>query len=272
MKFKAALCQMHCTGSKEENIAHAGSMVRQAAQSGADIVCLPEIWPCLYGNEYFRPNAETEDGRLVSSMSGWAAENGIYLVGGTIPLLRGGDMYNSCFVFGRDGSIIANHDKVHMFDIDVKGGQSFRESDVFTAGDHATTFETEYGTMGVEICFDVRFPELARMTALAGAKMIFFPAAFNMTTGPAHWHTNLKARALDNQVYVAACSPARDESAPYVDYGHSLVVSPWGDVTAEADETEQTVFAEIDMDRVEEVREQLPLLSAMRTDLYHVDR
>ncbi|MGI6204953.1 MAG: carbon-nitrogen hydrolase family protein [Anaerovoracaceae bacterium] len=268
MKFRVALCQMHCTGEKEENVRHAGSLVREAAGAGADFVCLPEIWPCYYGNEFFRPNAETEDGFLVESMRGWAGDSGVYLVGGTIPLLRGDDLYNSCFVFGRDGEIIANHDKVHMFDIDVKGGQSFRESDEFTPGDHCTTFDTEFGKMGVEICFDVRFPELARMTALAGAKMIFLPAAFNMTTGPAHWHINMRSRALDNQVYFAACSPARDESAPYVAYGHSLVVSPWGDVTAEADETEQIVFADIDTDYVEQVREQLPLLSARRTDLY----
>jgi predicted amidohydrolase len=254
--------------SKEENIKTAASMIKEAAGNGADIVSLPEMWPCLYETEYFRPNAEPEGGPLTEAMSGWAKENGVYLVGGSIPLLRGEEMYNSCFVYGRDGEKLACHDKAHLFDIDVDGGITFKESDSFTPGDGATVFETELGTIGVEICFDVRFPEFARKTSLEGAKLIFLPAAFNMTTGPAHWELTMRARALDDQVYFAACSPARDENGPYVAYGHSMVVSPWGDVIAEADETAQIVYADIDTDHVDSIRRQLPLITQRRPELY----
>ncbi|MCI2063076.1 MAG: carbon-nitrogen hydrolase family protein [Eubacteriaceae bacterium] len=268
MIFKIALCQMPGVEDKNKNMETAEKMVREAAENGAEIISLPEIWPCLYSRRYFRANAETEDGPLVQAMSRWAKENGIYLVGGSIPLLRGDDMYNTCFVFSREGEIIAVHDKAHMFDIAIRGGITFKESDSFTQGDSTTTFETEYGTMGVEICFDVRFPELARKTALEGAKVIFLPAAFNMTTGPAHWQLSMRARALDNQVYFAACSPARDENGPYVAYGHSLVASPWGDVKAEADEKPQIVYCDIDTDYEEDIRQQLPLLRQRRPELY----
>ena len=268
MKYKIALCQMACVDSKEENTRVAGAMIKKAAENGADIISLPEMWPCLYDAAYFRANAEPEGGPLTEKMSEWAKENGVYLVGGSIPLLRGNEMYNTCFVFGRDGEKLAVHDKVHLFDIDVENGISFKESDSFTPGDHATVFETEFGTIGVEICFDVRFPEFARKTSLDGAKLIFLPAAFNMTTGPAHWELTMRARALDDQVYFAACSPARDEAGPYVAYGHSMIVSPWGDVVAEADEKERIIFSDIDTDYVDSIRRQLPLIAQRRPELY----
>ncbi|MEG0662965.1 MAG: nitrilase-related carbon-nitrogen hydrolase, partial [Anaerovoracaceae bacterium] len=137
-----------------------------------------------------------------------------------------------------------------------------------TPGNAATVVDTKYGKIGVAICYDVRFPELSRRMALDGAKVIILPAAFNMTTGPAHWSLSMRARALDNQVYFAANAPARDENGPYVAYGHSMIVSPWGEVLMEADEKEDIIYSEIDTDYVDSIRDQLPLLKHRREELY----
>ena len=159
---------------------------------------------------------------------------------------------------------------MHLFDIDVKGGQSFRESETLTPGDAVTVFDTEFGRMGLCVCFDIRFPELARLMALKGARVIFVPAAFNMTTGPAHWELNFRSRALDNQCYYVGTSDALDESFSYHAWGHSILVSPWGDVLGQLDEKPGAMVNEIDLSRVDAVRAQLPLLSARRTDLYEL--
>ncbi len=131
-------------------------------------------------------------------------------------------------VFDNKGVLIAKHRKVHLFDIDVKGGVTFKESDTLTAGNKITLFNTPWGKLGVMICYDIRFPELSRIMAVKGAKIIFTPAAFNMTTGPAHWDTLFKSRALDNQVYMVGVAPARDENSNYISYGNSLIASLGG--------------------------------------------
>ena len=229
---------------------------------------LPEMWNCPYSNDYFREYAEPDDGETVSFLSELAAELGIYLVGGSIPELDKGNVYNTSFSFDRKGNLIGKHRKVHLFDIDVEGGIRFMESDTLTAGEDMTVIDTEYCKIGVAICYDVRFPEWFRKMALAGAQLIILPAAFNMTTGPAHWDITMRARALDNQVYFAANSPARDEKGPYQAYGGSCVVDPWGQFIAHADEKECVVCGDIDLERVEAVRRQLPLLAHRREELY----
>ena len=142
------------------------------------------------------------------------------------------------------------------------------ESDTLTAGEEMTVIDTEFCKVGVAICYDVRFPEWFRKMALSGAELIVLPAAFNMTTGPVHWDLTMRARALDNQVYFAANSPARDENAPYQAYGGSCIAGPWGDFIAHADETECIVYGDIDLERVKAVRRQLPLLKHRRGNLY----
>ncbi|MEA4922212.1 MAG: carbon-nitrogen hydrolase family protein [Eubacteriaceae bacterium] len=268
MKFKIALCQMAGSFDKSESMNRAESFVVQAADNGAKIVSLPEMWNCPYANEYFRPYAETADGETVAFLSRLAKENDIYLVGGSIPELDDGNVYNTSFIFDRKGKMIGRHRKAHLFDIDVKGGIRFMESDTLTAGDTATVVDTEYCRVGVAICYDVRFPELTRKMALEGAKLVILPAAFNMTTGPVHWEMSMKARALDNQVYFAANGPARSEDGPYVAYGHSMIVDPWGTVISSTEEKEDIVYGEIDTDRVDSVRDQLPLLKHRREELY----
>ena len=186
---------------------------------------------------------------------------------------RDGDLlYNTCFVFDRSGGQIARHRKTHLFDVDVKGGQYFKESDTFSAGKDVTVFDTEFGKMGLCICFDMRFPELARLHAMEGAQVIFVPAAFNMTTGPLHWELMFRSRAVDNQVFTVGCAPARDENGPYVSYGNSVAVDPWGKVLMCADAEECILTVDVDLEEVHRVRCQLPFLSARREDVYRLER
>ena len=206
------------------------------------------------------------------AMSDAAREHHIYLVAGSMPEKdEAGHVYNTAYAFDREGKQIGKHRKMHLFDIAVKGGQTFRESDTLTAGNQVTTFDTEFGRCGLEICYDIRFPELARLTEEAGARIIFVPAAVNMTTGPAHWELSFRMRALDNQVFMVGCSQARQDSG-YISYGHSIVTSPWGDVIHMMDEKEGMALVELDLDRIDQVREQLPLLKQRRLDIYELSQ
>ncbi|MCD8104187.1 MAG: carbon-nitrogen hydrolase family protein, partial [Lachnospiraceae bacterium] len=266
--MRTALIQMRIQKENERNIRTACSLVREAAGHDTDLVMLPEMFSCPYETNVFRAYAQPDGGENWKALSAIAREKKIYLAAGSMPELASGNVYNTCYVFDRQGRQIAKHRKMHLFDIDVKGGQSFRESETLTAGNEVTLFDTEYGRMGLMICFDIRFPELARLLALGGAKMILVPAAFNMTTGPTHWELAFRSRAVDNQVFMLGCSPARDMQSSYHAYGHSLVVSPWGDVLAELDECEGILYCDFDPQDTEDVRRQLPLLEARRTDIY----
>lgn len=268
--MRTALIQMSVTADKRQNIETACEKIREAAANGADFAVLPEMFCCPYDNACFRAYGEPESGETQAALSSLAAELGIYIIGGSLPELTGGNVYNTCYVYGRDGTQLAKHRKAHLFDINVAGGQCFRESDTFTPGGAITTFETEFGVMGLCICFDLRFEELARCMCLRGAKAIFVPAAFNMTTGPAHWEILFRQRAVDNQCFTVGVSPARDVTASYVAYGNSIAVDPWGSVLCRADAAECTLYADLDLARLDAVRQQLPILSARRTDLYEI--
>jgi len=268
--MRVALIQMSVVAGKQKNIDLACLKIREAAANGADIAVLPEMFCCPYQNDCFRPYGEEENGSVQTALSNLAAELGLYIIGGSIPELTAGKVYNTCYVYGRQGQLLAKHRKIHLFDIDVAGGQRFKESDTFSPGNTITTFETEFGVMGLCICFDLRFEELARCMCLRGAKVIFVPAAFNMTTGPAHWELLFRQRAVDNQCFTVGVSPARDKAANYVAYGNSIAVDPWGTVLTRADDGEVTLYTDLDLSRIDSVRQQLPILSARRTDLYEV--
>lgn len=270
-QFKLAICQIRTELEQEETMIKAEAMVREAAAAGARFVCLPEMFNCPYTRHYFKLYAKLGHEETVARMSGWAKENGVYLIGGSICELEDDKVYNTCFVFDPEGNVIAKHRKVHMFDIDLPTAR-FKESDTFSAGSSATTFDTEYGKMGVAICFDGRFPELFRAEALAGAKLIFLPAQFNMTTGPMHWDLMIRSRAVDNQVFFVAASCARYEGFKYLCWGHSSVIEPLGRKLAECDETEQILYCDIDLDLVDEARRGLPLLASLREDVYPLAR
>ena len=202
-------------------------------------------------------------------VTGVAKETGLWIAGGSVPEREEGRLYNSCFVFDDRGEVVARHRKIHLFDIDAPG-MRFRESNTFTPGQEITVFDTPWGKMGAAICFDVRFPELFRAMAKRGARLILLPAQFNMTTGPVHWESTLRIRAVDNEVFLAAASAARYEGFSYECWGHSLVSDPWGNLIAGADEKEQILYADINFARVEEVRRQLPTFLHLREDVYEV--
>ena len=268
--MRVALIQMPVTAEKRENIETACRKLREAKARGADLAVLPEMFCCPYDNACFRPYGEEAGGEAQRALSALAAELEMYVVGGSLPELAEGKVYNASYVYGRRGELLARHRKVHLFDIDVEGGQRFRESDVLAPGDAVTTFETEFGTMGLCVCFDFRFEELARCMCLRGARCIFVPAAFNMTTGPAHWELLFRQRAVDNQCFTVGVSSARDEGASYTAYGNSIAVDPWGTVLCRAGAGEETLWVDLDLGRIDAIRQQLPILSARRTDLYEV--
>lgn len=268
--MKVALLQTPVVFDKEQNVKNACARVREAALEGARLAVLPEMFCCPYSTQYFADYAEPAGGPVWQALSRCAAENRICLVAGSMPELENGRVYNTSFVFGPDGRQLARHRKMHLFDVEFDGGQHFRESDTFTPGEDVTTFDFDGITFGLCICFDFRFPELSRLMALRGAQVTIVPAAFNMTTGPAHWELSFRMRALDNQVFMIGCAPARDMESSYTAWGHSMVTDPWGFVIDQLDETEGILTVELDMTRVDTVRQQLPLLKHRRTDLYDV--
>ena len=272
-KIKIAAIQMSTVADKMENVRTVKAYLEKIKDENPDFVILPEMFCCPYQTENFPIYAEKEGGPVWQQLSGYAKQYGIYLIGGSMPEKDAeGNVYNTSYIFDREGKQIGKHRKVHLFDIDIKGGQTFKESDTLTAGDSDTVFDTEFGKIGVMLCFDIRFPELSRMMVNDGAKVIFVPAAFNMTTGPAHWELSFRTRALDNQIYMVGCAPARDVSAGYISWGHTIVTDPWGRVIDMLDEKKGILLAELDMDYEEQVREELPLLKSRRKDMYKLEK
>lgn len=240
---------------KAANLSNARSKVLEAAKAGASLIVLPECFNSPYGTQYFPKYAETllpsppsrEQSPSFHSLSSIAAEAKAYLVGGSIPELdtSTNKFYNTSLVFSPSGSLIGSHRKTHLFDIDIPGKITFKESEVLHPGNQLTIVDLpEYGKIGLFICYDIRFPEAATIAARKGAFLLVYPGAFNMTTGPLHWSLLARARAVDNQVYVAMCSPARDLEATYHAYGHSLITNPSAEILTEAEEKEVILYAD----------------------------
>ena len=232
---------------------------------------LPEIWNGPNQQELFPSFAEPRFGPSWQFLSELAAEYGIWLSGGSIAEREDGKVYNTAYVFDRSGKEAARHRKMHLFDIQITGGQHFMESATLPAGNRVTVFDTEFCKMGLCICYDARFPELFRLMVDRGAKLILVPAAFNLTTGPAHWELLFRQRGVDNQVFCVATSPARDMEAGYHAWGHSIVTDPWGRVVTQMEEAEGIRFVELDLDLVDQIRAELPLLAHRRTDIYRLE-
>ena len=267
--MRIAQIQSHVYIDKMKNLEQLEERLEELAWQKPDLVMLGEMFCCPYETKLFPVYAEPEEGPVWRELSRLAKKHGIYLAAGSVPERDGeGRVYNTAYVFDRAGRQIGKHRKVHMFDIQVEGGQHFKESETLTPGDKCTVFDTEFGKVGLCICFDFRFPELARKMVLDGARLILVPAAFNMTTGPAHWELMFCRRAVDNQCIVAQSSCARDREAGYVAWGHTLLVSPWGDVIEEMDEREGVMVHDIDLSYADKVRAELPLLSARREEVY----
>lgn len=279
--LRVALCQIDVGADKVGNITHAHQALQNAKAGGASLAVLPECWNSPYSTASFPLYAEPmpeiggevhESTSPSSAMLVDAAKStGMWLIGGSIPERDSEDkLYNTCLVVNPDGAIVGKHRKMHLFDIDVPGRIKFKESEVLTGGNDVTVVQTPWGIVGIGICYDIRFPELAMLMRQAGCNFLVYPGAFNMTTGRAHWDLLQRARAVDNNVFVAMCSPARDTSpdAGYVAWGHSSVYSPWGELVSAAGEGQETVFADLNLEEADAIREQIPCWKQKRTDLY----
>ncbi len=271
-QLRIASVQLLQKESKQQTYEHIRELVSSIPDGAADLIMLPEMWNGPYEARLFPTFAEPEGGPTRQFLSDLAKERSVYLCGGSIAEREGDRVYNTAYVFDPKGNQIAKHRKMHLFDIDVKGGQRFFESDTLSPGNSVTTFSTPYCTMGLCICYDFRFPELSRLMVDSGAKVILVPAAFNMTTGPAHWELLFRSRAVDNQIFSVGTAPARDPNASYQSWGHSIVCSPWGEVLMQMDETEGVAITALDLDRLEQVRNELPLLRQRRTDVYRLEQ
>lgn len=269
-KLKVALIQVGATPDKSANLKTIGKKVREAASQGAKLIVLPECFNSPYAVTAFPEYAEeVPSGETTKFLKDLAVETQSFLIGGSIPEKEGDKVFNTSLSFNPSGNLIAKHRKAHLFDIDIPGKISFKESETLTAGNKATVFELEgYGKIGLGICYDIRFPELAAVAARKGAFAMIYPGAFNTTTGPLHWHLLARGRAVDNQMYVIAASPARDLSAGYHAYGHSHVVDPWGKSVVEAGEGEETIYTELDPEVIQECRNGIPLINQRRFDIY----
>lgn len=266
--FKLGIIQLKVGENKSENVQRAVSLIREAAEKGSKIVALPECFNSPYGTKFFPKYAELiPDGETSQSLSAAAKNNKVYLVGGSIPEECGGKLYNSCTIWNPAGELIAKHRKIHLFDIDVPGIK-FKESETLSPGDSLTTFTADGVKIGIGICYDVRFEELARIYRQENCDMVLYPGAFNMTTGPMHWELLLRGRAVDCQLFTAGIAPAQDKTAGYLSYGHSMVVNPWGKVLGEANLDEEVICVDIDLDEVSKMRSQIPTGVQRRNDLY----
>ena len=259
MKCKIALCQMVTRPDVQDNYDAARDLLAEAARQGADIAILPEIWTTRITPKNCLENAETVGGPAYTLMQAAAKEHNMYIFGGSIPIAHGDKIDNACFVFDRSCSQIGRYDKCHLCDIDVDGGVSSKESAFVVPGDHQLVVDTEFGKVGVLICYDLRFPSMFLKLAQMGAEMIVLPAAFHIQTGKAHWDFLTRARAVDTQV---------DRDAKFVTYGHSRLVDPWGEVLCEMGEEEGVAVIEVETDRVKEIRRQLQSLKHQRPELY----
>ncbi|EGI61074.1 Omega-amidase NIT2 [Acromyrmex echinatior] len=269
LTLRLALVQLSVGDDKATNVSRAVSFIERAKQERADIVTLPECFNSPYGTSHFARYAESiPDGETSAALSEAARKNNVYVIGGTIPERNNDKLYNTCTVWGPDGKLIAMHRKMHLFNIDIKGKITFRESDSLSAGNSLTIFEAKGCKIGIGICYDIRFEEMARLYRNKGCQMLVYPAAFNMTTGPLHWSLLQRARANDNQLYVACVSPARGSPPEYVAWGHTQLTNPWGEILGELDAVEDMIVSDIDLKIVDEVREQIPIFNQRRTDLY----
>jgi deaminated glutathione amidase len=269
-RIRIACVQMTSRGDKAANLERAEALVARAASTGADIVVLPEKWNLIGGPDDYRAAAEPlAGGESVEAMARWARTLGVSLVGGSITERREGreKLSNTSCVFDAEGELVAVYRKIHLFDVEV-GGQVYRESEAEEPGTEPVVCRVEDWPLGLTVCYDVRFPELYRILALEGAELVTVPAHFTTPTGRDHWHVLLRARAIENQLYVAAAGQVGETLPGKPAYGRSLVVDPWGTVLAQAPDEETVVVAELDRARLAGIRAKLPSLANRQADAY----
>jgi deaminated glutathione amidase len=267
--MRAAVVQLNSTDDYDRNLEVAERLVRAAASDGAELVVLPEKWTVLGSPEAIRASAEPLDGPALSAAAGWARELGIFLVAGSVPELIPDreKLANTSVMFGPDGERVATYRKIHMFDVEVED-VSYRESEIEQAGDLIELGEASGTKVGLTICYDLRFPELYRILALRGAQVITVPSAFTERTGRDHWEVLLRARAIENQVFLVAAGQVGFAPPHFRSFGRSMIVDPWGVVLAQAPDTECFVAADLDFSKQDDVRSRLPSLRHRRPEAY----
>lgn len=262
--FTAACVQMRGSCSVAENIAAASALISEAAAQGADFVATPEMTSLLVSKtaELFEKVREEKDDEALAAFRALAAEKKIWLLIGSLPIrLSSEKVANRAFLISPEGEVTTRYDKIHMFDVDLAGGESYRESKNYEPGREASLARLPWGRLGLTICYDIRFPHLYRTLAQAGADFLTVPAAFTKQTGEAHWHTLLKARAIETGCFVIAPAQGGKHECGRETYGHSLIIAPWGEVIAEAAHAEPgVILAEIDPARIAEARSRVPSL------------
>lgn len=268
--MRIALVQITSSDDPEQNILMLCEMIRAAAKGGADIICTPEVSNCLSTSRAHQKVVLREEASdlTLAGLRKATQEHGVWLCIGSLALKtkdEDGRFANRSFMLDPKGDIVARYDKIHMFDVEVSAEETYRESDGYRPGNRAVTVDTELGCFGLSICYDVRFPHLYRALAQAGAQVLMVPAAFSYVTGAAHWHTLLRARAIETGCFVIAAAQTGIHPAmsgvQRKTYGHSLVVAPWGEVLADAGQEPGITYVDIDLREVKDARRRVPSLS-----------
>jgi len=267
--MRAAAVQLNSQEDKQRNLEVAERLVRAAARDGAELVCLPEKWNLLGGSEALVEGAEPLDGPSLSAARVWARDLRIHLVAGSIAeRVEGHDrLFNTSVLIGPQGDDVATYRKIHMFDVEV-GGVTYRESDHEEGGEEIVSAPLGELELGLSVCYDLRFPELYRILAVRGARIITVPSAFTQATGRDHWEVLLRARAIENQAFMVAADQFGEAPPHYNSYGRSAIVDPWGVVLAMAPDEECFVAADLDIEAQERIREELPALANRRPAAY----
>ncbi len=263
--YLAAAVQMTASSSKAENLAKAETFVRLAAERGAALVVLPEVFSWRGRHRKEPEQVESIPGPTTHRLQELATRHAIHLLAGSFLEKSGESLaYNTSLLFSPAGDILASYRKIHLFDVDIPGQVSIKESDSMKPGEEVVTATTQLGTVGLSICYDLRFPELYRGLTQRGAQVVFVPSAFTFPTGAAHWEALLQARAIENQVYIVAPNQIGKNVYGFADYGNSMIIDPWGKILARAPDKECVITAEIDLDYLEKVRRELPCLAHRR--------
>lgn len=267
--MRVAAVQLNSTDDKDRNLEVAERLVREAARAGAQLIGLPEKWNVLGGTEALHGGAEPLGGPTLSAVGAWARELGVHVLAGSISEREPDrvNVFNTSTLIGPSGVIEAAYRKIHMFDVEV-GGVSYRESAHEDPGDEIISGAADGVEIGLTVCYDLRFPELYRALAVRGARLIAVPAAFTATTGRDHWEVLLRARAVENQVFILAPGQIGKAEPHYDSYGRSMIVDPWGVVLATAPDSESYVVADLDLEAQDRIRARLPSLAHRRPEVY----
>ena len=269
-KLKAAVIQLNSGSDKAKNLENASRLITKAAYRGAQLVALPELFNWRGSKQEVKLNSESIPGPTLKRMAELASSLKLFLLCGSIieTNARSSKPYNTSFLLDPHGKCIASYRKLHLFKAQLKGGGNIDEHQSYSTGGEVKTFTTSVGKVGLTICYDLRFPELYRALAHDGAVVIFVPSAFTFETGKAHWEILLRARAIENQVYLIAPNQYGTDPLGNHAYGHSMIVDPWGTIIAQGSEGEGIIYGELDLEYLHRVREQLPSLKHLREDLF----